>query len=35
MKALGIEFSSNKLIYVLVETLVGDLLVKSSNKLEL
>lgn len=35
MKALGIEFSSNKLIYVLVETLAGDLLVRSSNKLEL
>jgi len=35
MKALGIEFSSNKLIYVLVESLDGDLLVQSSNRLEL
>ena len=35
MKALGIEFSSNKLIYVLVETSDGDLSVLSSNKLEL
>ena len=35
MKALGIEFSSNKLIYVLVEMSDGDLSVMSSNKLEL
>ncbi len=35
MKALGIEFSSNKLIYILVEILDGDLSVRSSNKLEL
>lgn len=35
MKALGIEFSSNKLIYVLVEISDGDLSVLSSNKLEL
>jgi len=35
MKALGIEFSSNKLIYVLVESLDGKLLVQSKNKLEL
>ena len=35
MKALGIEFSSNKLIYVLVEMTDGDLSVLSSNKLEL
>ena len=35
MKALGIEFSSNKLIYVLVETSDGDLSVLSSNKVEL
>lgn len=35
MKALGIEFSSNKLIYVLVEMSDGDLSVLSSNKIEL
>lgn len=35
MKALGIEFSSNKLIYVLVEMSNGDLSVLSSNRLEL
>jgi len=35
MKALGIEFSSNKLIYVLVEMSDGVLSVLSSNKLEL
>ena len=35
MKALGIEFSSNKLIYVLVERSAGTLSVLSSNKLEL
>ena len=35
MKALGIEFNSNKLIYVLVEMSDGDLSVLSSNKLEL
>lgn len=35
MKALGIEFSSNKLIYVLVESLDGQLLVQSTNKIEL
>jgi hypothetical protein len=35
MKALGIEFSSNKLIYVLVEISDGELLVLSSDKIEL
>ena len=35
MKALGIEFNSNKLIYVLVEMSDGELYVLSSNKLEL
>ena len=35
MKGIGIEFSSNKLIYVLVEMSDGDLSVLSSNKLEL
>ena len=35
MKALGIEFSSNKLICVLVEMSDGDLSILSSNKLEL
>ena len=35
MKALGIEFSSNKLIYVLVETLNGQFFIQSKNKLEL
>ncbi len=35
MKALGIEFRSNKLIYVLVEMSADGLSVLSSNKLEL
>ena len=35
MKALGIELSSNKLIYVLVEMSDGGLSVLTSNKLEL
>jgi len=35
LKSLGIEFSSNKLIYVLVESLDGNTLVQSSNRLEL
>lgn len=35
MKALGVEFRSNKMIYVLVEMAAGGLSVLSSNKLEL
>lgn len=35
MKALGIEFSSNKLIYVLVEKSDDDLSVLSGNKIQL
>ncbi|MBW2740930.1 MAG: DUF3010 family protein [Deltaproteobacteria bacterium] len=35
MRAIGIEFSSNKLIYVLVEMSDDNLSVVSSNKLEL
>jgi len=35
MKALGIEFSSNKLIYVLVEKTADGVSVLSSDKLEL
>ncbi|HIJ78919.1 MAG: DUF3010 family protein [Desulfobulbaceae bacterium] len=35
MKALGIEFSSNKLIYLLVEKHAGGLSVLASGKLEL
>jgi hypothetical protein len=35
IKALGIEFCSSKLIYVLVEMSAGGLSVLSSNKLEL
>lgn len=35
MKSLGIEFSSNKLIYVLIENFDSELIIRSSNKLEL